>query len=237
MRNEVPVSLIDHMEFYLLNYFKPGTYKKTSDTKKGQELFQQIQCTGCHKQNLTITHDRRVADVETRYDSNKGIFNDLFATATTLTNNVPGTGNPPIKEPLGNEFKVKNIFADFKRHDLGPNFWERNFDGTLTKAFMTEPLWGVGSTAPYGHDGRSINLREVILRHGGEAKESRNRFKQLSSGQQSRVLEFLQSLVLFPPDDTASNLNEGNPEDPRFPQSGHGNIALPRLFNDPTDLE
>jgi CxxC motif-containing protein (DUF1111 family) len=34
---------------------------------------------------------------------------------------------------------------------------------------MTEPLWGVGSTAPYGHDGRSINLREVILRHGGEA--------------------------------------------------------------------
>ena len=72
---------------------------------------------------------------------------------------------------------------------------------------------------------------------GGEAKESRNRFKQLSSDQQSQVLEFLQALVLFPPDDTASNLNEGNPQEPGFPQNGHGNIALPELFNDPTDLE
>ncbi|NJO12316.1 MAG: hypothetical protein HC872_01280 [Gammaproteobacteria bacterium] len=44
---------------------------------------------------------------------------------------------------------------------------------------MTEPLWGVGSTGPYGHDGRSINLREVILRHGGEAMASRNAFARL----------------------------------------------------------
>ena len=39
---------------------------------------------------------------------------------------------------------------------------------------MTEPLWGVGTTAPYGHDGRSINLNEVILRHGGEAQRARD---------------------------------------------------------------
>ena len=235
--NEIPVSIIDHMEFYLLNYFKPGTYKKTNNFKKGKEIFQNIQCTACHKQNLTINQDRRVADVETGYNAKKGIFNDLFATATTLTQTVPESGDPPVKEPLKQEFKVKNIFADFKRHDLGPKFWERNFDGTLTKEFMTEPLWGVGSTAPYGHDGRSINLREVILRHGGEAKESRNRFNKLSNGEQSQVIEFLRSLVLFPPDDTASNLNEGNPQEPGFPQNGHGNIALPQLFNDPTDLE
>ena len=73
-------------------------------------------------------------------------------------------------------FLLDNFFADFKRHDLGPAFWERNFDGTVTKDFLTEPLWGVGSTSPYGHDGRSINLREVILRHGGEARRSRNAF-------------------------------------------------------------
>lgn len=28
-------------------------------------------------------------------------------------------------------FVVSDIFADFKRHDLGPAFHERNFDGTL----------------------------------------------------------------------------------------------------------
>ena len=37
--NEIPVSLVDHMEFYLLNYFKPGTYKKTDNYKKGKENF------------------------------------------------------------------------------------------------------------------------------------------------------------------------------------------------------
>lgn len=97
--NEVPVSLIDHMEFYLLNYFKPGTYKKTDNTQKGQKLFQEIQCTACHKQTLLIKQDRRVADVETGYNSKKGIFNDLFATATEHTQTVSGSGDPPIKEP------------------------------------------------------------------------------------------------------------------------------------------
>ena len=83
---------------------------------------------------------------------------------------------------------------------------------------------GVGSTSPYGHDGRSINLEEVILRHGGEAQASREAFAQLSERQQAVVLRFLESLVLFPPDDTASNLAPGS-------------ISLTVLFNDPRDLE
>ena len=42
---------------------------------------------------------------------------------------------------------MRNFFADMKRHDLGPNFYERNYDGTITTQFMTEPLWGVGIDA------------------------------------------------------------------------------------------
>ena len=104
--------------------------------------------------------------------------------------------------------------------------------------FLTEPLWGVGSSAPYGHDGRSINLREVILRHGGEALASRNRFAQLSESSQKRpIFTFLNALVLFPPDDTASNLDPGDRNNPTFPQRGHGSIRLPEVFNDPTELE
>ena len=132
---------------------------------------------------------------------------------------------------------VRNFFADMKRHDLGPAFYERNYNGTLTKTFMTEPLWGVATTPPYGHDGRSINLREVILRHGGEATRSRNAFALLPEGGQLAILEFLGTLVLFPPDDTASNLDPGDPSDPAYPQRGHGSIRLPVLFNDPADLE
>lgn len=46
---------------------------------------------------------------------------------------------------------------------------------------MTTPLWGVGSTPPYGQDARSINLKEVILRHGGEAERINSREPERSS--------------------------------------------------------
>ena len=51
------------------------------------------------------------------------------------------------------------------------------------------------------------------------------------------LLKFPNSLILFPPDDTASNLDPGNPATPNFPQFGHGSIKLTVLFNDPTDPE
>ncbi len=102
---------------------------------------------------------------------------------------------------------------------------------------MTEPLWGVATTAPYGHDGRSINLNEVILRHGGEAQTMRDLYADLDDSDRDLLLGFLGSLVLFPPDDTASNLDPGNPSDPDFPQRGHGAIDLSVLFLNPADKE
>lgn len=236
--NEIPTSLVDFMEFYLLNYFKAGTYKQTFNTAMGRSTFNAIGCASCHMPDLTINRDRRVADVETVYDPARGIFNQMFATATGLYNEVnDGSGFPTIKTPKGGSFVVKNIFTDLKRHDLGPNFWERNWDGTLRKQFITTPLWGAGTTAPYGHDGRSINLTEVILRHGGEAQTARNSFARLLPAMQGSVVDFLNSLVLFPPDDTASNLDPGDRNAPNFPQAGHGGIKLTVLFNDPTDPE
>jgi hypothetical protein len=36
--NEIPTSLVDFMEFYLLNYFKPALYQQTSETERAQDL-------------------------------------------------------------------------------------------------------------------------------------------------------------------------------------------------------
>jgi len=236
--NEIPTALVDHMEIYLLNYFKPGAYQQTGRTQQGLATFVTILCNRCHVQNLTIDHDRRVADLETVFDPQRGIFNQLFSTASLLmvTQN-DGSGFPTLKLPARRSFAVNNFFSDLKRHDLGPNFAERNFDGTFQTKFLTAPLWGVGSTGPYGHDGRSINLREVILRHGGEAQDSRDFFARLPDDAQNTVLEFLNSLVLFPPDDTASTLDPGSRSAPGFPQRGHGSIKLGALFNDPSEGE
>ncbi len=192
----------------------------------------------CHMPDLQINHDRRVADVETVYDPVNGIFNNLFATAAPLLSAINDqSGFPTVKQPGFQPFLVNNIFTDFKRHDLGPSFYERNYDGTITKQILTTPLWGVGTTAPYGHDGRSINLMEVILRHGGEAQTARDAFARLAIVKRATLLEFLSSLVLFPPDDTASTLDRGNRNAAGFPQFGHGSIKLGALFNDPRDIE
>ena len=42
--------------------------------------------------------------------------------------------------------------------------------------------------APYGHDGRSINLKEVILRHGGDALTARNAFAELASSGKAAIV-------------------------------------------------
>ena len=107
----------------------------------------------------------------------------------------------------------------------------------MTTEFMTEPLWGVGSTGPYGHNGRSVNLMEGILRHGGEAQKESDAFAHLPERMQDSLIAFLNSMILFPPDDTASNLDPGNRAELTFPQHGHGSIKLTALFNDPADIE
>ncbi len=236
--NEIDTALVDHLEFYLLNYFKPAVSQQDSQTHAGAQLMKRIGCNSCHLANLTINRDRRVADLDTVYDPVNGVFNSLFATAIAKVNVVDdGSGFPPLKQPQGNPFVVQNIFTDFKRHDVGPAFYERNYDGTLQTQFVTRPLWGVGTTAPFGHDGRSSTLDDVILRHGGEALASRNAYAALTAGQKRYIGAFLNSLVLFPPEDTASTLEPANPFAPNFPQFGHGSIKLGVLFNNPSDPE
>jgi hypothetical protein len=233
--NELDPALIDYMEFYLLNYFKPGLGQQTARTQRGRARMDALRCTGCHVPDLVIESDRRVADVETVHDPARGIFNRLFATASTRFVAIDDGQRHPLILPTGERFVVRNVFTDFKRHDLGPAFHEREYDGTRQTEFLTAALWGVGSTPPYGHDGRSINLEEVILRHGGEAQASRDRFARLSEKDRHDLLDFLATLVLFPPDDTASNLNPGNRAGDWQDPASHGSIALGVLFQIPEE--
>ena len=127
--NEIPTSLVDFMEFYLLHYFKAGTGEPSADATSGRASFTSLGCAECHIPNLTINRDRRVADLETVFDPAQGNpFNRLFATATASFTEVNDPGNfPTLKRPNYGSFVVRNIFTDFKRHDLGPNFHELNY--------------------------------------------------------------------------------------------------------------
>ncbi len=255
--NELPQSLIDFEEFYLLHYFKASKLtgydaNQTTEINNGRALFLSSGCGSCHVPDLTIDRDRRVADVETVFNVAQGNpFNRLFATASIIGVSVTNQGTPNILTFSNNQaftqsaslparaFVVRNFFADLKRHDLGNNFAERFHDNRVAnhRQFMTEPLWGVGSSAPYGHDGRSHDLETVILRHGGEAQGARDSFNNLTRANKNQLIAFLNSLILFSPDDTASNLAGVNTAAAGFPQAGHGAIALTALFNNPADLE
>jgi len=100
-------------------------------------------------------------------------------------------------DPTGKKALVE-LGGDLKRHDVGRGLAESvDETGTGASVFLTENLWGVGSTAPYLHDGRATTLTEAILEHGGEAAASRTAFARLGAQAQADVVAYLENLVLF----------------------------------------
>jgi hypothetical protein len=67
-----------------------------------------------------------------------------------------------------------------------------------TNAFITSKLWGIGSSAPYGHRGDLTTITDNIKAHGGEAKASRLAFFAMPQADQNAVIEFLRSLQIVP---------------------------------------
>jgi hypothetical protein len=113
---------------------------------------------------------------------------------------------------------VVDAFTDLKRHRMGPRLAEavneiagddvtplppnpRNRHTPDT--FMTEALWGVGSTAPYLHDGRATTLAEAIIEHAApgdsvsEARFARSAYLRRSTSDKKALIAFLENLVLF----------------------------------------
>jgi CxxC motif-containing protein (DUF1111 family) len=68
-------------------------------------------------------------------------------------------------------------------------------DQARDNEWRTPPLWGLGDSAPYLHDGRAATVDEAIRLHGGEAAASAHRYRQLSPREQSQLQRFLHSLA------------------------------------------
>src|SRR5439155_1485678 len=45
---ELDPAIVDHLEFYLLNYFKPGLGQQNTTTAQGRSIFNKIGCSSCH---------------------------------------------------------------------------------------------------------------------------------------------------------------------------------------------
>src|SRR5262245_1584568 len=185
---------------------------------RGAQAFREIGCAECHLPRLVIDDpifrepsplpDYRDAVFPAGQDPLERGVDPRAAVAFDLTRDQPDNqvrnARGRVRFHLGALATDKrgraqvDLYGDLKRHDMGPGLAEAiDETGSGASTFLTENLWGVGSTAPYLHDGRATTLTEAILLHGGESKTSRDAFAALGESAQADVIAFLDDLVLF----------------------------------------
>lgn len=206
---------LDLIEWYLLNQPEPAAEVPTRQTRRGQQLISDFGCTACHVTNWQIEQadekkglpgDRRFFNLEVKPDPKSG---SLQGRLQSLTDNPKSDGGTSYLPRRGRHL-VQNIFTDLRHHDLGERFYRYSYsDGHVyvTKMFKTPPLWGVGSTAPYGYDGSSPTLDDVIRRHGGDAQASTKAYRSASAVDRAALIAFLKSLVLYQPDEIPADID------------------------------
>jgi CxxC motif-containing protein (DUF1111 family) len=92
-------------------------------------------------------------------------------------------------------------YTDLLLHDLGEGLDDgRPVFGASGREWRTPPLWGIGLVPKVNghsfllHDGRARDLTEAILWHGGEARDSQEKFRALPKADRQALLRFLESL-------------------------------------------
>ena len=60
------------------------------------------------------------------------------------------------------------------------------------------------------HHGKFTTMREAILAHSGEALGSRESFEALGSSDRDRVIEYLKTLQVLPPDTKKLTVSEND---------------------------
>ena len=178
---------VDHFARFVRASKAPSPDQKLADTtaaRRGSELFRKAGCAVCHVAALTT------------------------AAAGTKMNGGAFT----IPAALGN--KTFHPFSDFLLHDVGTGDGivvpivehygrvsrqmpaecsPQNFEKTRNRV-RTAPLWGVRFRSRLMHDGITVNLRDAILRHAGEAEQANRSFRSLPANDQNAILTFLKSI-------------------------------------------
>jgi hypothetical protein len=210
---EISEGDLDLIELYQLNHPAPAERPRTPLRARGRELFSRIGCARCHVPDWRLeSASPRDPDPARRYAGDRRSF-DLQVAPNPERGRLEGrllrltAAGPEGEEPRRGPFTIRGVYSDFAQHDLGAGFQQLQFDGTVIRTWKTAPLWGAGSTAPYGHDGASLDLEEVIRRHGGEAEREARGYALAAEEEREALLAFLCGLVLYPVDDLPADVD------------------------------
>lgn len=174
----------------------PQSWKSAATA--GEEAFNSFGCASCHKPALPLKSlvfsepspldaagTLRQADVE------HAIEVDLQSRpwAKQLERNERGEWLVPLFGDLKRHVITDEGISTLGNEIMGQRFVERD-------VFMTAELWGIGSTAPYGHRGDITTLDGVIRAHGGEGRRARDAYVQADEATRSNLIAFLKTLAI-----------------------------------------
>jgi hypothetical protein len=222
---EISEGDLDLAEWYLLNHPPPARGPVTAASSRGERLFTRSGCASCHVPDWRLhPANASATDYTQRYPGDRRFFD--FQVRPDREGRPQGRVRLLADRQHGlwrrrfGGFTIRGLYSDLRYHDLGPECHQLQFDGSTLTRFRTTPLWGVGSTAPYGHDGSALTLDEVIRRHGGEAAGSRRAYLRLSQQDRADLRAFLESLVLYGTDTLPADVNGDGRVDRHFRVAG-----------------
>lgn len=178
---------------------RPADAAWQAAAKEGSATFDAIGCNSCHVRALPLNSldfaDPGPFDAAgtLRAGEIEGAVYDLSLLDWTKTLERNDKGE--ILVPLFGDLK-RHVITDRQVAALGNELLSQRF--VERNEFQTTEIWGIGSTAPYGHRGDFTTLDGVIRAHGGEARASRDAYVGLDDGARSALIAYLKTLVIKP---------------------------------------
>ena len=201
------------IELEKLGKIPPLSKKEILSIWRGRDLFKTVGCAQCHTPQMKLASSIFSEPSQSPYYRDKVFpagqdpvnegLDPKYPIQLDLTKDVIN-GFSNFQKDKDGMTKVE-LYSDLKRHDLGKENAESIDEaGTGTSVWITKPLWGVGSTVPYMHDGRATSISQAVESHGGEARGSRAAYKGLSNEERKDIDAFLNNLRIWKPVDIDS---------------------------------
>ncbi|WP_153770259.1 di-heme oxidoredictase family protein [Labrenzia sp. CE80] len=164
----------------------------------GETLFADLGCAACHipalpLESLTFQDPSPYDNAGTLRPTDVDLPIELDFSQFDWVQALPKDAEGRTLVPLFGDLKRHRI-ADAARDTLGNELLSQRF--VARDVFLTAELWGVGSTAPYGHRGDLTSLHEIIEAHGGEATDARKAYSALDEAERQNIIAFLRSLEI-----------------------------------------
>lgn len=165
---------------------------------RGEKLFTEFGCAECHVPSLPLSSlefaDPGPMDISGTLNHSQvkepAIYDLLLL---DWVKKLPRDDEGDVLVPLFGDLK-RHTMTDARNERLGNELLSQRF--VDRNIFMTAELWGVGSTAPYGHRNDFSTLNEIILAHGGDASKAQALYRDADEADKSAVIAFLRTLVI-----------------------------------------